>query len=140
AKAIDFLAAHLPKTAVFGQNAHSVYVGEFGGPESSSDGILKVNRIINNVVKVTREKQMPFAVYWEIYCNELLKNAPPPPITGNNNASKGHWMIKPDAPPGAAWHRYRQLLANHISKLAHPKVALLPEPAPPGGSADSPAY
>src|SRR5439155_20703168 len=111
AKAIDFLASHLPPTAAFGQNTQSVYVGEFGGPESG-DGLGKVNRNINNVLKVTREKQMPWAVYWEIYCNELVKDAPTPPVTGKNNAVKGHWMIKPDGRPGIAWHRYRRLIIS----------------------------
>ena len=34
-EAIDFLASHLPKTAAFGQNPHSVYIGEFSAGKRS---------------------------------------------------------------------------------------------------------
>ena len=111
AKAVDFLAAHLPSTAVFGQNTHSVYIGEFGAPENVR-GEARVNQNIDNVVRVMQAKELPWAIYWEIYCNELADNAPPPPVNGKDDAVKGFWMIKPDGTPGEAWHRYRELLAN----------------------------
>lgn len=39
AQAVDYLAAHLPVTAVFGQNPRSVYLGEFGCPENGQGGV-----------------------------------------------------------------------------------------------------
>lgn len=116
AKAIDYLAAHLPPTAAFGQNTHSVYIGEYGAPENGL-GAQKVNDHINNTLAVVREKQLPWAIYWEIYCNELQKGFTAP-CNGNDKAPKGFWLIKPDGTPGTAWHRYRQLLATANPNLA----------------------
>jgi len=62
---------------------------------------------------------MPYALYWEIYSNELINDATPTPITNNTDA-KGNWMIKPDGTPGTAWHRYRQQLAVSDPKRATP--------------------
>ena len=69
----------LPATAAFGQNAHSVYIGEFGAPENGR-GAKIVNQNIDNVLSVVHSRQIPWAVYWEIYCNELKKDAPPAPV------------------------------------------------------------
>lgn len=110
-KAVDFLSSHLPPTAAFGQNPHSVYIGEFGAPENGR-GAEVVNKHIDNVLSVVRSKQIPWAIYWEIYCNELKKDAPPPPVNGKNDAVLGFWMIKPDGTHGAAWERYHELFTK----------------------------
>jgi hypothetical protein len=119
AAAVDFLASNLPATAAFGRSARSVYIGEFGYPENGRQGAAGVDEVIDNVLRVVREKQIPWALYWEIYCNELAHHAQdlppgaaPTPVNGMNNAVKGFWMIKPDGTHGQAWVRYRQLLSD----------------------------
>jgi len=107
-QAIDFLGSHLPATAAFGQNPHSVYVGEFGSCENGR-GAEVVNQNIRNVQDVVLAKGVRWAIYWEIYCNELKKDAPHPPVNGNNDAVLGFWMIKPDGTPGVAWQRYQEM-------------------------------
>jgi hypothetical protein len=118
-KAVDYLAAHLPPTAVFGQNSHSVYLGEFGYPENGREGIDGVNGRINTVAQIVKEKQLPWAVLWQAYCNEIkpqpkdaTQPAPVPPLNGkgHNDELMGYWLAKPDATPSVAWHRYRQLI------------------------------
>ena len=114
AQAVDYLAAHLPATAVFGQNPHSIYLGEFGYPENGQDGLAGVNRRIDNAVEVVQRKGLPWALFWEIYCNEPLSKTPSLPLNGKENDKqlRGYWMVKPDGTPGMAWHRYRRLFAT----------------------------
>jgi hypothetical protein len=111
AKAVDYLAAHLPPTAAFGQNPHSVYLGEFGYPENGREGLEGLNRRIDNADSVVTSKGLPWAVFWEVYCNEPLDKTLPLPLNGkeNDHNLRGFWMVKPDGTPGLAWHRYRQL-------------------------------
>jgi hypothetical protein len=117
---IDYLVDHLPPTAVFGHNAHSVYLGEFGYPENGDQGIAGVNKRLNVVFDVVKSRQLPWATYWEVYCNEINPNTnpttqPTPPFNGKQNDKTvfGYWMIKPDGVPGMAWHRYRQMLITN---------------------------
>jgi hypothetical protein len=109
AKAVDFLGSHLPETAVFGQSPRSVYIGEFGGPENGVGG-KSVDQRISNTLSVTKSQHLPWAIYWEIYCNEPRDPQVPAPYNGMNDALKGHWMIKPDGTAGTSWHRFRQIL------------------------------
>jgi hypothetical protein len=111
-KAVDYLVSQLPPTAVFGKSSHSVYLGEYGYPENGTDGAAGVNARINTVVEVVKAKELPWAVLWEAYCNELKKDAPPPPLNGKENIPHlmGYWLVKPDALPSVAWHRHRQLI------------------------------
>lgn len=109
-KAVDYIAAHLPPTAAFGQNAHSVYLGEYGAPEVR--GADRVNQNISNALGVVKSRGLPYAIFWEIYCNELKKDAGPPPVNGKDDAVMGYWMVKPDRTPGTSWHRYRRILAT----------------------------
>ncbi len=114
AKAVDYLAAHLPATAVFGQNAHSVYLGEFGYPENGHDGASGVNQRMDNAITVVNSKSLPWAVFWQIYDNEPADNSLPLPLNGKENDAnlRGYWMVKPDGTPGMAWHRYRRLFVT----------------------------
>lgn len=120
AKAVDYLAAHLPPTAVFGQSPRSVYLGEFGYPENGKEGPEGVNRRINNAMAVVREKRLPWAIFWEIYDNEAANSDLPLPLNGKENVHNlhGYWMIKPDGSPALAWHRYRRIFAEADSEHA----------------------
>jgi hypothetical protein len=109
-QAVDFLAANLPSTAVFGQSTKSVYLGEFGAPENLHPE--RVDRVIDNVLDIIKTRHIPWAIYWEIYCNEPKDKATTLPVNGHNDAMKGFWMIKPDGTYGRAWYRYRALLGS----------------------------
>lgn len=124
AQAVDYLAAHLPATAVFGRNPHSVYLGEFGYPENGQEGLDGLNRRIDNALTVVKSKGLPWAVFWEIYCNEPVNNALPLPLNSkeNNHNLRGFWMVKPDGSPGLAWHRYRRLFITADPKRTTSKA------------------
>lgn len=120
AKAVDYLVAHLPPTAVFGQNPRSVYLGEFGYPENGKEGSDGVNRRIDNAMTVVAEKGLPWAVFWQIYDNEAASKDLILPLNGKNNNANlhGFWMIKPDGSPTVAWQRYRRIFAEADSRCA----------------------
>lgn len=105
--AVRYIVSKLPASAVNGRSTRSVYVGEFGVAEGRKSP-AEVNAVMNNVIGTTIKLGMPYACYWEIYSNELARNAPPPPENGNNAGVKGFFMVKPDGTPSTAWHQYRQ--------------------------------
>lgn len=111
-QAVDYIAAHLPSTAAFGQNPHSVYLGEFGYPENGKEGAAGLNRRINNAVQVVQEKGLRWAAFWDVYCNEPVNDTLPLPLNGKTNDVnlRGYWMVKPDGTPATGWHRYRRLI------------------------------
>jgi hypothetical protein len=117
AEGVNYIVAHLPPTAIFGQNAHSVYLGEYGYPENGVKGAAGVNDRLNTVLQVVKEKDLPWAIYWEVYCNEPKKTAPTPPVTKDEDMM-GYWLVKPDARPSVAWHRLRQQFAASNPDLA----------------------
>ena len=104
--AVNYIASHLPSTAVNGQNTHSVYVGEFGLAEDTA-GTSAVNSMMNNVINTVQADGMPCALYWEVYSNEL-KAGQTGPVNGNDAAVNGFYFVKPDGTPAVAWHQYRQ--------------------------------
>ncbi|HSV16147.1 MAG TPA: hypothetical protein VLI90_17935, partial [Tepidisphaeraceae bacterium] len=112
ASAVQYLANHLPATAVNGQNTHSVYVGEFGLAEDSA-GITTVNNMMNNVLNTVKADGMPMALYWEVYSNEIKSETGlPAGNSGDNSNTKGFYFVKPDGTPATAWNQYRYLLSN----------------------------
>ena len=114
AQAVDYLAAHLPPTAVFGRNPRSVYLGELGYPENGREGVPGVNGRLDVALAITARKGLPWAVYWQVYGNEPINDALPRPLNGKENDQnlRGYWMVKPDGTPGMAWHRYRRLFVT----------------------------
>src|SRR5262249_32282898 len=68
-----------------------------------------LNNTINNVLSTVSADGMPYALYWEVYSNEVKDTtATPPPVNGNDAAVNGFYMVKPDGTPAIAWHQYRQ--------------------------------
>lgn len=122
ANAVNFIAQHLPASAVNGQNTHSVYVGEYGAnatwPEGNPSSPLSgnqtagsVNSMIDNVINTVKADGMPYALYWEIYSNEPANGATPP-VNGNNAGVDGFSMILPDGTASTAWLNYRNQFVN----------------------------
>ncbi len=111
ANAVQYIAQHLPPTAVNGQNTHSVYVGEYGLAEDSARCGRLVASMMNNVISIVKADGMPYAFYWEIYSNELNTNGTAP-ANGNDSAVKGFYFIKPDGTPATAFHVYLNQIMN----------------------------
>jgi hypothetical protein len=87
-RALDFILRHKPSTEPFG--AHGVYVGEFGLPESEASPREVLDRTAALLAQAER-RGCPYAVYWQLYCNEPLVKDPK-----SNADYKGFWLIRPD--------------------------------------------
>lgn len=88
AEALAFIGRHKRATGPFGQN--SIYVGEFGLPESEASPQLVLERT-TALLAEARRFGCPYAVYWQLYCNEPTTR--PPRV---NADYKGFWLIRPD--------------------------------------------
>jgi hypothetical protein len=88
AAALTFIAKHKRPTEPFGP--HGVYVGEFGLPESEATPHLALDRTAALLAQA-RSFGCPYAVYWQLYCNEPTTKTPKV-----NTDYKGFWLIRPD--------------------------------------------
>lgn len=88
AEALEFIAKHKQETEPFGK--HGVYVGEFGFPESEATPQQAFERTAALLTEAQRFG-CPYAVYWQIYCNEPTSK--PPKV---NADYKGFWLVRPD--------------------------------------------
>jgi len=89
AEALEFIAKYKQPTMPFG--AKGVYVGEFGLAETGHrpEEVLERTR---QMLAVARRFGCPYAVYWQLYCNQALKTPPK-----SNADYKGFWLVRPDA-------------------------------------------
>jgi hypothetical protein len=86
--ALTFIAGHKRRTEPFGDRG--VYVGEFGLPETGRMSEQVFQRT-SELLAVAQQFGCPYAVYWQLYCNE--------PITTSPKVStdyKGFWLVRPD--------------------------------------------
>jgi hypothetical protein len=88
AEALAFIAKHKQLTEPFGQ--HGVYVGEFGFPESEATPKKAFERT-SELLKEAQRFGCPYAVYWQVYCNEPTTSPPK-----GNADYKGFWLVRPD--------------------------------------------
>jgi hypothetical protein len=87
-EALAFIARHKRPTDSFGE--HGVYVGEFGFPESEATPQKAFERT-QQLFVVAQHFGCPYAVYWQVYCNEPVAKLPK-----GNADYKGFWLVRPD--------------------------------------------
>ena len=87
-QSLAFISHHKRPTSPFDTNG--VYVGEFGLPESEATPKVAFERT-TELLNVARKFGCPYAVYWQIYCNEKTSASPK-----SENGYKGFWLVRPD--------------------------------------------
>lgn len=107
-EALDFIAAHAPDSADFGNR--NVYVGEFGMPENVYS-LDKVQQAIPNAVRTSLDWGCPYIVYWQLYCNELKDPNAIVPVQ-SNDAVRGFWLIRPDGTKAWTWDYFHGLFTS----------------------------
>ena len=105
-EALDFIAAHAPDSAAFGDK--NVYVGEFGMPENNF-AAEQIQKAIPSAVQTALDWGCPYIVYWQLYCNELQDANQSPPVR-SNDAVRGFWLIRPDGSKAWTWEYFHTLL------------------------------
>jgi len=107
-EALDFIAAHAPDSAAFGDK--NVYVGEFGMPENKFSA-EQIQKAIPAAVETALDWGCPYVVYWQLYCNELQDPNESPPVKSNNSV-RGFWLIRPDGSKAWTWEYFHKLLSS----------------------------
>jgi hypothetical protein len=87
-QSLAYISKHKRPTSPFDSNG--VYVGEFGLPESEATPAVAFERT-TELLNVARKFGCPYAVYWQIYCNERTTASPK-----SENSYKGFWLVRPD--------------------------------------------
>nr|MDO8115088.1 hypothetical protein [Candidatus Sigynarchaeota archaeon] len=100
-RALDFIAQNMPDNSAFGDK--NVYVGEFGWPENGNP-LFRVQGTITNVVETGISWGAPYIVYWQVFCNEPVRE----PVTGNDDC-RGFWLVRPDGSKAWAWDYFQDL-------------------------------
>lgn len=109
-RALNFIAKHAPDSTEFGDK--NVFIGEFGKPENESDR-EHVERMVRGVVATALEWGAPYAVFWQVYCNEARKR----PVRSTGDV-RGFWLIRPDGSRGWAASVLSEMLAESEEKDA----------------------
>jgi hypothetical protein len=111
-QALDFIAAHTPDSADFGDR--NVYLGEFGMPENQYTPD-QIRTAIPNAVQTALDWGCPYIVYWQLYCNELKDAKTKPPVE-SNDAVRGFWLIRPDGTKSWLWDYFHGLFTSVPNK------------------------
>lgn len=107
-QALDFIAAHAPDSADFGD--HNVYLGEFGMPENVYSP-EKIRVAVPNAVRTALDWGCPYIVYWQLYCNELKNPNTRTPVQ-RSDLVRGFWLIRPDGTKAWTWDYFHGLFAT----------------------------
>lgn len=103
-KALDYIAENSPKRSGFG--AKKVYLGEFGKPEKETS-VEDVHKNVRECIAVSRKWGVPYAFYWQAYCNEPTE-ALASPTNVRNDQVKGFYIIRPDGTHSNAWNALKE--------------------------------
>lgn len=90
AAALRYIRDKAPDSAAFGN--YNVMIGEFGWAENQTPAAEISAKIEDVVAAVVREK-VPYAFYWQLYCNEWAKGEVKTPTAQD---LKGFWLVRPD--------------------------------------------
>lgn len=116
-KGVDFLREKMvPSEVMNGQKV--VFFGELGIPDQ---GVPMEDEVIENnldaYMGVALAQQIPYLIYWELYCNEPKEEAPKNSGVREADEMRGFWIIHPDGSKSIAGKYYASLLANSGKKL-----------------------
>ena len=100
--ALDYLADKAPDSELFG--AKNVFVGEYGAPENEFDQLEYVKRTVETAL----DWGAPYIVYWELYCNEPVKDSKYEGRPTNSDC-RGFWLIRADGSKSPACHYFAEL-------------------------------
>lgn len=97
-RALDYLESKAPDSKRFGKR--NIYLGEFG--LAKNHGVPERDRPerIRDLLEAALGWGVRYAVYWEVFCNESLRNYSGRP---RNKDLRGFWLIRPDGEKTPMW-------------------------------------
>lgn len=113
-QALEYYAARAPDSKAFG--AKNVFIGEYGIPENEFPPKM-FQEVIQNTTQTALDFGCPYVVYWQLYCNELKKEAQgkEKPVKRNEDC-RGFWLIRPDGSKSWAWDYFEKLIKSGRGK------------------------
>ncbi|MCC6444920.1 MAG: hypothetical protein IT210_15860 [Armatimonadetes bacterium] len=106
-KAVAFIRSKAPDSRAFGEN--NVYIGEFGWPEMDFNPQEALQHV-RNVVEASLEMDIPYMLYWELYCNEPRNGGAPKGSRPANDQCRGFWLIRPDGSFSPVYDYFKSLI------------------------------
>lgn len=102
-----------------------VYIGELGVPEKVM--LMRENTMTYNLdsyMGVCIALNVPYLVYWQLYCNEPHNNpnSPPSEVLSADQLN-GYWLIKPDGNLSIAGQYYSSILNNAGGTISNQSVS-----------------
>ncbi|HVT58321.1 MAG TPA: hypothetical protein VHR45_07965 [Thermoanaerobaculia bacterium] len=105
-RALDYLQSKAPPSALYGRR--NILLGEYGMPRDLTPrGADRPSRL-RELGDAALAWGVRYAVYWQIYCNELLHSVTARPV---NADLRGFWLIRPDGVRTKMWRDLRQELS-----------------------------
>jgi hypothetical protein len=90
----------------------AVYIGEFGFPENVTTPASAVE-MMDGALGAMFARQIPYLLYWEIFCNERKDGTRPRPLASEKAEElRGFWLVRPDGSLGGVGEYFTQLLAH----------------------------
>lgn len=121
-QAVLHLKKKAPASEAFGSD--NVFIGEFGWPENLPTPKNLVEKygwpeagcgetqlaVTQNVIDVSLELNLPYIVYWQLYCNDPFDLKKRPATT--NAEMKGYWLIRQDGTKTPLWEYLKEALKD----------------------------
>jgi hypothetical protein len=108
-KALDYLAAHAPPSALYG--AQNVYLGEYGAATDQLGAGADQAQVIRDLTEAALGWGVRYAVYWQLYSNEKARAYQGRP---GNDDLRPFWLIPPDGVKTPMWRYFAGQLPSAV--------------------------
>lgn len=115
---LQYYQEKAPSSELFG--SQNLMLGEFGSPEMlhktktvyDDESSEKQKECVRLQLECALKEGVRYAVYWELYCNELRVPSKEGSGELRNEDCSGYWLIRPDGSRTAAYAYLQELLAQ----------------------------
>jgi hypothetical protein len=105
-EALDYIEKHLPESDLPGKR---VMIGEYGVTYRPLQDSEVQRQRTAELMRWGLEWGCPFILYWQLYCNELVKAG---------DANRGFWLIDNQGVKQPVWHLHREFLEKANAYVA----------------------
>lgn len=106
-RALDYLAARAPDSALFG--ARNLVLGEFGAVPDQVGQDTDPRERIRGLAEAALGWGVRWALFWQVYCNEPARDYEGRP---RNEDLRGFWLVRPDGSRVPLWEDFARRLAG----------------------------
>jgi hypothetical protein len=117
-QALDYLESKAPDNQLFGR--YNIYLGEYGMAKDHGAPDGERFERIRELMEAALGWGVRYAVYWQVYCNEALKNYIGRP---ENRDLRGFWLVRPDGAKAPAWYSLAFQLPAALHRVALSSVS-----------------